>query len=195
MPKIILRGVEPETLAMKTDDKAFTRPEEGANLSWIHETKFNVYNPFLIKASSLSDDKRTLQFRGVDLLNRKEFGKANDTDDGDDYVVDLYNDKHAYRHKPSTLDELEPGGEKAYAILFLSEEFLKTRDSANKLALRAQGGPKYPPVSSDYYEVKRKVEILTAKLQKANDLLRSHASTNKSLSAEHIRQLIEELAP
>jgi hypothetical protein len=195
---IKLKGVEPSTLAKKKDGKSFAKPGPDADFSWFYGTDIvTTYSPHLIKASSLTDE-HTLRFRGVSLENPDmDFG-PNDTND---YEVDLRNDEEVYRHQPSTLKQLDPSGDNAYAILFLSNNFVGRWDPNGRL-LMAQGDPKYPQVA-EFNNLKisngvlqEKFTKLQSKYDKArNGLLAIASLGNKSEQASKLQRLLEELTP
>lgn len=201
MPKIKLLGDEPAAKA-KLTGKAFSKPAPGANLTWFLGTDHAIhYLPYLVKAVSLANQK--LQFRGVNLEDpNKEFGP---TGPNDHYEVDLDSNNEVYRHAPSTLANLEPGGDKTYAVLFLSQNFLNSKDPQAKLIV-AQGDPKYPPVAFEreaklrkefeelnkaHVELKAMHQTLQTKYTDAANELKSIVLAPAASQSIELRKLVE----
>jgi len=195
MAKIQLKGVEPSSRA-KVHGKAFGEPKPGANLSWFYGTDYATnYTPYLIKGVKWVD-VNTLQFRGVNLLNPKDdFGPDEHTPH---YEVDLRLSDNVYRRAPSSLDALEPGKEKQYAILFLSADFVAVKDPLNRLSAAA-GDPKYPQVAAEerddlkkaHDELKLRYDEVTAINAELADELKQFTATTATLQSPKLQQWLK----
>jgi hypothetical protein len=140
MSKIELLGVDlnGDPAIKKT---AFIKPQEGQKIHFLVTTAPRGYHPYLVKVLSLRDN--VLTFRGVHLDNPDiEFGPDGKPDSF--YAVNLLDAKQVYDEKPTTLLEVEPGGEKSYIILFLADPFLALHDKGEWLSKQAMGRPKWP---------------------------------------------------
>lgn len=189
MPKILVQGVEES--AGTLGDEAMSLPAQNAELYWYFGAEYGTnYRPYLIKATYLSGDD--LVFRGIDLEDRDtEIGP---TDSTDTFAVDLSNLNYVYRDEPSTLVNLNPGGTKKYALLFLSDAYIETYDLSKRLAA-AVGDPKYPQSAEAVFIAKVALKKLTDKYQKAWLGIQT-ISQQKSISTnEHLRQWLKDFAP
>lgn len=140
MSEIIIIGEE-RMVDVNIIDKAFTQPAENAEFHWYLHTDHTDYLPYLIYAKSLVND--VLTFRGVDIRAPTTTFGPDHTNNALNYTVNLGHVKYVYREKPSTLDGLEPDGNKTYALLFLSDTYRDTYDTQGRLTA-ARGGPKWP---------------------------------------------------
>lgn len=195
---IDLKGFESENIPNLTD-AAFAKPAADAHLYWWFAQPFLTnYQPYLIKATSLPTQNE-LWFRGVKLDDpNQDFGRTDTTD----YFVDLRTLADVYRPKPSTLAGLEPGGTRAYAVLFLSKDYVSNNDELDRLKL-AKGGPKYPQsAEATILELRaantaltEKYNKLAAKYQKAESLLKSIMRETTTLQNLKLEQLHEDSTP
>jgi len=125
------------------DEVAFPKPAPGAELRWYWLTEEQSYNAHLVKLISREGD--TLAFRGVELANPDAAFGPKGANNPANYTVDLGQVRYVYRERPSTLVDVEYGGARSYALLFLSDEYIRDKDPQERLAnARVADGPKWP---------------------------------------------------
>lgn len=190
---IILDGVEPGAAA-NLGEEAFTEGRLAEPLYWHFGTEFDaLYISHLVRATSLANDR--LQFLGITLATPNvEIGL---TGTSDPWEVDLTNREYVYRKIPSTLLNLEPGGTKTYAVLFLSKKYLADNDPSKRLQ-NAAGGPKWPQSAEAHatlQTLRAELQTLKAENDKLWRAMQEISQHPDSVQSSKLRQFLNSNAP